>query len=113
MPRDSAFLVDIELFARRAIRHLGEMDEGAFEETDLVQDAVIRCIGAIGEAAKRVSSETRGAHPEIQWSTIAGMRDRLVHDYDAIDVIEVFKTVSEDLPRLLAQIEPLLPAIYE
>jgi uncharacterized protein with HEPN domain len=109
MPRDSAILLDIAEFARRAIRHVGAMDAAAFEKDDLVQDAVIRCIGAIGEAAGRVSVEMRSAHPEIPWSAIVGMRNRLVHEYDAIDAVEVFNTVREDLPPLLEQIESLLP----
>jgi uncharacterized protein with HEPN domain len=73
---------------------------------------VVRCLGVIGEAAGRVSPELRATHPEVTWATIAGMRDRLVHDYGTPDVFEVFRTVSEDVPRLLAQIEPLLPAGY-
>lgn len=108
MSRDSAFLLDIVLLARRALGHLGDMDDAAFQSSDLVQDAVVRCIGALGEAAGHVSDATRSAHPEIPWSAIVGMRNRLVHDYAAIDPVEVLRTLREDLPRLIAQIEPLV-----
>jgi uncharacterized protein with HEPN domain len=110
MQRDSAALLDIVVFGQRAVRHLAGMDAARFAQDDLAQDAVVRCLGVVGEAAGRITPETRAAHPEVPWAAIVGMRNRLVHDYGALDVIEVFKTVSDDLPRLLARIEPLLPA---
>jgi uncharacterized protein with HEPN domain len=110
MQRDSAALLDIVVFGQRAVRYLAGMDAARFAQDDLVQDAVVRCLGVVGEAAGCITPETRAAHPEVAWAAIVGMRNRLVHDYGAPDVIEVFKTVSDDLPRLLARIEPLLPA---
>jgi uncharacterized protein with HEPN domain len=112
MQRDSAALLDIVVFGRRAVRYVAGMEVARFAQDELVQDAVVRCLGVVGEAAGRVSPERRREHPEVPWASVVGMRNRLVHDYGALDVIEVFKTVSEDLPRLLAQIEPLLPAGY-
>ena len=63
----------------------------------------------IGEGVKRLSFEFRDQHPEIPWYLIAGMRDHLIHAYDAVDLEEVWKTISQDIPDLLNKIEPLLP----
>ena len=63
----------------------------------------------IGEAASRLSAETRAAHPPIPWREIVGMRNRLVHAYFEIDLRLVWDTVRNDLPPLIARLEPLVP----
>lgn len=64
---------------------------------------------AIGEAVKRLSESFRLGHPAVPWSEIAGMRDRLIHNYDEVDLGIVWSTIQTDVPRLLARLEPLLP----
>lgn len=58
---------------------------------------MVRAIEVIGEAASRVSDETRAANPAIPWSAIVGMRNRLVHGYFDIDTEIVWKTATEEL----------------
>jgi len=64
----------------------------------------------IGEAVKRLSPEVRGAHPEVPWKLIAGTRDKLIHFYEGVDLDEVWKMVTADLPQLIRRIEPLVPS---
>ena len=73
------------------------------------QLAILKSIEIIGEAASRVSAGTKEAHPEIPWREIIGMRNRLVHAYFDVNLIRVWDTVQEDLPALIAQLEPLVP----
>ena len=61
---------------------------------------------------KRVSPATRGKHPEVPWKDIAGMRDRLIHGYDSVDVDELWKTATEDVPALLEQVRTILAADF-
>jgi len=70
-----------------------------FLDNRLVQDGVIRNFMVMGEAVKRLSTKLREDHPDVQWKRIAGMRDKLVHDYMGIDKVAVWITVERVLPR--------------
>jgi uncharacterized protein with HEPN domain len=58
---------------------------------------------------KRLSQDLRARHTEIPWGPIAGMRDKLIHAYDIVDMDEVWKTVDKDVSALLSLLGPLLP----
>lgn len=77
---------------------------GGFQESQLVQDAVIRQLGIIGEAARRVTSSVQKDHGEIPWSDIVGMRNILIHLNFEVDEREVWKTVQDDLPPLKGRV---------
>lgn len=77
------------------------MDKEAFQADDRTQDAVIRQLEIIGEACKRLSPEFRSKHGGIPWSSAAGMRDVLIHDYLGVDLDIVWDTVEQDLPGLV------------
>ena len=73
------------------------------EETDYLQDAVVRCLEVIGEATKRLSQDFRDRHPEVPWRAMAGMRDLLIHAYDRVDLEEVWEAYRQ-FPWLREQI---------
>ena len=82
--------------------------------TDLDRDrqltlAILKLIEIIGEAASKVTEQSRQKHPEIAWPMIIGMRNRLIHAYFDIDLDRVWDTVTEDLPPLITQLEQILP----
>jgi uncharacterized protein with HEPN domain len=71
--------------------------------------AVTRLIEIVGEAAKNVSEETRTRSPEIPWRAIGGTRDRLIHGYFDVDMDQLWRIVSTDLPNLIRSLERLSP----
>ena len=62
----------------------------------------------MGEAVRRLSPDFRASHPEIPWALVAGMRDKLTHGYDIVDLDEVWKTADADVPDLLSLLDVLL-----
>ena len=81
-----------------------------FTASEELQDAVIRNLEVIGEAAKRVSPESRARLPEVDWKAVCGMRDVLIHDYMGVDLEEVWNVVTSEVPRLEAMLERFLAA---
>ncbi len=70
-------------------------------------NAVIRSLEVMGEAAKRIPDEVRANHPEIPWKRMAGMRDKLIHEYAGIDLEMVWDVSQEELPPLKPLLEKL------
>ena len=109
MPHDDrVYLQHIRDAAERIRGYVNGMDEADFKKNELVQDGVIRQIEIMGEATKRLSSKTKELEPDIPWRDIAGMRDKLIHDYFGVDIERVWLTVTDDLPELASKITALL-----
>ncbi len=87
------------------------MDKKGFDENKLVQDGCIRQLEILGEATKRISVNLRNKHAHLPWKQMAGMRDVLIHDYLYVDLDIVWKTLSESIPAIEAEIENLVSNI--
>jgi uncharacterized protein with HEPN domain len=109
MSRDSAYLLDMLESSRLLVHRLKDVTREQFFEDLEQQDATIRRLLVIGEAARRVSDETRTNTSEVPWSNVIAMRNLLVHQYDDVDMSLVWDTVHEDLPSLIASLERILP----
>ncbi len=101
------YLVHIQECIEKIEKYTKE-GESAFSADYKTQDAVIRNFEIIGEAAKRLSDETRQLAPNVPWKQFAGFRDVLIHQYDGIDMAEVWLTVANDLPALKEAVNLLL-----
>mgnify|MGYP001584070890 CR=1 FL=1 len=88
------------LEAIERIRRHAARGRAAFEHDELIQTWIVHHLQIIGEAAARMSSSFRDAHPAIPWAQVIAMRNVLVHDYFGIDLEEVWQAVERDLPRL-------------
>jgi uncharacterized protein with HEPN domain len=109
MQRDLVTLLDIVKAARLVEEFIRGYDEQKFIYDQKTQSAVLHQLAIVGEATKRLSDTFRGENPEIPWKLMAGMRDYLIHAYDAVDLEEVWRAATRDLPDLLERLEPLLP----
>ncbi len=108
MRDDRAFLLHIRDALREAREFVEGEDYESFAENRMVQNAVMRSFEVVGEATRHVSPEFREAHPEVPWRLMADFRNKLIHDYFALDIEVVWKTATEDAPLLLSQIEGLV-----
>jgi len=109
MSRDDALVLDIVLAAADAQEFVEGLDWPGFEASRLHQNAVIRSLEIIGEAAGKLSADFVEDHPSIPWRDIVNMRHRLIHAYSEVRLDVVWRVVEQDLPQLLAELGPLVP----
>ena len=109
MLHDDGWLLDILLAARRVSEYVSNVSAEEFRQNPMLQDAVVKRLEIIGEAANRLSEEYKAAHPEIPWTLMIGMRHRLVHAYFNIDLPRVWHVAVKDIPDLVCRIELIVP----
>lgn len=109
MSRDDTYLVDILESAKIAWDYVFDKTWEKFFEDIQCQDAVVRRIEIIGEAAKRISQETRDKYPEIEWREMTSMRNLVIHEYDVVDIKQVWDTVQNKIPPLIEKLKKIVP----
>ena len=101
-------LNDIGRNLELCLEFLQGLDFVSFQGRVDVQYSVIRALEVVGEASKRIPESFRTAHPAIPWRSMAGMRDRLIHGYDDINLELVYRTVRQTVPDILKAVRPLM-----
>ena len=107
---DEVVLLDLARAAQLVFEFKQGMDESAFLDDLKTQSAILHQLMVLGAAVKRLSAEFRTRHSEAPWNLIAGMRDKLIHGYDIVDLGQVWQTATKDVPELLFMMEAFLPS---
>ena len=108
--KDALVYVRHILDSARRVEEYTRTGRKAFDASTQIQDAVIRNLEIIGEAAKQAPDSLRRKHPKIPWKGMAGMRDKLIHHYFGVDLALVWVVVEKDIPLMLARMDAILRA---
>jgi|ERR1051325_394828 uncharacterized protein with HEPN domain len=106
---DVAPLGDMYDYARKVATRLEHVSREDFDANDDLRFAIVHWLQIIGEAARRVSTQTQDTHPEIAWTEIKGMRHRIVHDYTRVDFDRVWTTATKDVHTLIEALSKIVP----
>lgn len=106
--RDWNFLNDIREAIQRISTYTADMTYDQFMEDIKTQDAVVRNLEVIGEAAKNLTANLRKTRPQLPWKDLMGMRDKMIHHYFGINYEIVWTIAKEELAGLLPHLEEML-----
>jgi uncharacterized protein with HEPN domain len=109
MPRETQFLLDMLQSAELVMKYIGQSSKAEFIENIQLQDSVIRRLLIVAEAAKRIPATTQQTLPNIAWREINGMRNRLVHEYDAVNFNIIWDVIQSEIPVLIKELKLHIP----
>ena len=102
------YLRDIHDASEKAVRFVEGMDFHDFEKDEKTTFAVVRALEIIGEAAKHIPDKVRVKYSDVPWRDMAGMRDKVIHEYFGINLRRVFDTVRQELPNVREAVARML-----
>jgi uncharacterized protein with HEPN domain len=94
--------------AREAVGFIEGLQREDLDKDRKLYLSLIRLLEVIGEAARNLSSEFRQEHPDLEWKSMVGMRDRLIHGYFDVNLEVLWETVTSDLPPLIEKLEKII-----
>jgi uncharacterized protein with HEPN domain len=95
-------------FAKKVEKRTENISLDDFIQADLLQESVLYCLGQIGEIASNIPDDEQEKYPGIFWYQMIGLRNRLFHDYEEIDMTRVFAITQEPIAQLARNIEEIL-----
>ncbi len=102
------FLEDIKIATTKILQYTEGMSFKVFKEDFKTIDAVERNFEIIGEAVKNLPDRIKAKYPIVPFKQVAGMRDKLIHDYFGVDYEIIYKTIKDKLPEFKSQIEKII-----
>jgi uncharacterized protein with HEPN domain len=94
--------------AKEAISFIKGKKRSDLDTDRMLVLSLVKSIEIMGEAASKVTKESRDSHPEVPWLNIIGMRNRLIHAYFDIDLDRVWDTITDDLPPVIAALKKMV-----
>ena len=111
MSRDyRLYLEDMVESANRIQKYAKGLSYDEFSRNGMAVDAVVRNLEIIGEAAKKVPTDVKKRHPEVEWRKVAGLRDIIAHEYFGINQVIIWDIVDNKIPKLKASIKAIVKA---
>ncbi|MCL2055325.1 MAG: DUF86 domain-containing protein [Oscillospiraceae bacterium] len=108
--RDFAYFESMYMFAKRVERRIEGVSLELFLEDEDIQDLVLFAIGHIGEKANSISLEERERHHNIFWNELIGIRNRIFHSYEDVNMQIVYEAATEHIPKLILQLKSIIGA---
>ncbi|HDH45380.1 MAG TPA: DUF86 domain-containing protein [Thermococcus sp.] len=102
------YLQDILDAIEKIKKYTAKVDYEMFSKNQMMIDAVLMNIAIIGESVKKIPEDVKEKYPDIPWKDIAGMRDKVIHDYFGVDVNIVWETIKKNVPELEQKIKVML-----
>ncbi|TVQ15099.1 MAG: DUF86 domain-containing protein [Balneolaceae bacterium] len=113
MKSDKIYILHIIDSMDQINEYTAQISPEEFKENRLIQDAVVRNFEIMGEAAKNVSNQTREKYSQIPWKNMAGMRDKLIHNYMGVDLDAVWNTIHDIIPSMRIKVAEVVRSIEE
>lgn len=113
MKSDVVYLQHMLEASARIATYIGDTGRTEFDADQMLQDAIIRQLQVIGEATRSLSPDLKQNHPELPWSHIIGMRNRIIHEYFRVDLEIVWEVVQNDLDMIAEQITKILADLQQ
>jgi len=106
--RDRVVLEKMTAYANELLSYVDGMEYDAFANDRKTISACAFIIGQMGELVAVTSEEAQSEHTEIPWRNIKGMRNRIIHDYEKVDYLVLWKTITESIPQLIETVQAIL-----
>ena len=106
--RDRIIVAKMKQYTEKIIRYTKDMNYESFSKNSVLVEACVFNLSQIGELTSRVSKDFETQHAEISWRQLYGLRNRIVHDYDGVNLRLVWEIIEADIPDLLMKLETLI-----
>ncbi len=102
---DAEIIEKMISLSTKILSYIQNLEYDEFSKKEMIVEACAFNLGQLGELSHKLSAEFKNNYLNIPWKSIYGMRNKIIHDYEGVNLKVVWETVSEDLPQLIKQLE--------